>query len=483
MDGANAAHHRMDESDSPLNASFRLKEKAAYLILGRMEKSFSRRVAEGVLWSSFLSGLQRVVGLGLTFLILKQLGLIEYGIYQLVLAAWGLMAVVMLTSLDKLVIAGGSRTLGEGNHEQTRHIGQTLFLFKFIAGVGVWAIVYFGSTFLHRWYAGDIISYLRILSWTFLVMPFSAIILYDLSVHQRFFLLNLYPVLEDTVKLVWIAVLFFIFHARIDGALWALTGASVFVTVVFFPVVASRYLYRISFRDTRHFFALLFSQGKWLLLQKQVRQFDRSIRPFIIKFFLGTDAVALFSVAEKVILQLVSMVPISDVLVPSVSREMSNHERQRRVLEKGIKYSVPFFALVAIAAAILVRPLFRLFFPQFLPALPLIDIVLLYLPISGVAAVISSFYYSHREQKTDFLLSLFRFGFFLVTFSSMLRFMGPKGVAVEFVLGMVIYLGLKLWLLVRAHPELRGDWRGFWKIDSYDREVWRKVRLRLPWTR
>lgn len=437
-------------------------------------KSFTRVVLKGLFWSSGGAGAIKVISIGITFLILARLTLREYGTYQLVLAAWGLFTTFFLQGLDQIIQAEGARLLKRDEKSIVYQLGSGFFVFKLAVGIIVWLITFWGSTLLAHYYSADILGYLKILSFTFLIFPFERLINYNLLIRLRFFAVNLYAFLEEIIRAVVIVVALLYVHTGVAGLIWGTVISMGLTVLLFLFTVETAYFRNFSFAP---FFRLVIGQGKWNIMQKYIRQAEKNIRPFFIQYFLGREAVALFALAEKLTLQIVALMPISSVLIPLLSSEIDNVARLQRTLEKGVKYSAPVFAFVAIVAGLAAHPFLRFLFPQYLPALGLFYILLMYFPLVGAGYILTSFFFSHHEQRASFYLALARFSLFLVSAPVLIKFWGLPGVAFEYIATIIAAdIFLRYWSLVKIHPELKIRFKHLVQIDSYDRALWQRLR-------
>lgn len=444
------------------------------------QKSFSRKIAEGFAWSSGGAGVLKIIGFFVTFLIIARLSLSEYGTYQLTLAAWGLLMNFFASGVNQILIAKASVYAKQQEESRIVELGRGLFLSKCAIGFLLWLFVFFGTGFLKKFYSGDIVSLLRILSWTFLAIPFSEFIRFDLSLRLKFFALNLFDVIEEVIRATGVLLVLFVFHSGIPGLLWTIVLSILFTPFFFLFVVKKSYLNPAFPLKLQDFFRLIFGQGKWVILQKFVRQGEKNLRPFFIQYFIGREAVALFSVAEKLFMHLVTLIPMQSVLVPAVSSEVHDEDRSRRVFERGVKYSVPFYALIALVSFFAVPWLLVFLFPQYLSALPLFNIFLLYIPFVGVSYLLTSFFFSQHEQRAAFFIVLARFGVFLALAPLFLRLFGLTGIAAEYIISLYFNDILRYFSLVRHHPFLRVRMSVLFRVDDYDRALWSRIKKRVP---
>ncbi|MBI3627213.1 MAG: oligosaccharide flippase family protein [Candidatus Sungbacteria bacterium] len=442
------------------------------------KKSFSRNVAEAFAWSSAGSWIIRVVGIFTTVLVLAQFSLRDYGTYQLVLAAWGLLFSFSLQGVDQIVVAEGARITGKDEYAAVL-LGQGYFLFKLFSSAILFTLLYLGAHILSGWYSLDIVSLLKVLSLSFIAVPFERLINYHLARHLKFFQTSLYTVLEEVSKFVLIAVVLLLFHFRIGAVLAATALSAIGTMIVFIPIVPRKYFYFSRHSLSSLFHLIIVRHGKWNIFQKYIRQTEKNIRPIFVEYFIGREGVALFSVAEKLFNTFADLFPISDVLTPILSTELENRARLQRTLERVFKYTFPLLAIISTVVALVAPFILAYAFPQYIPALSLFNILLFYIPFLGLGYTLTSLYFSQREQKEAFYLILIRFGLYVVTAPLLLKTLGLWGVAIEYSATLIFFDILRYWSLVRIHPELTMRFGHLFSVDGYDRAVLLKIKSRL----
>jgi O-antigen/teichoic acid export membrane protein len=127
-----------------------------------------------------------------------------------------------------------------------------------------------------------------------------------------------------------------------------------------------------------------------------------------------------------------------------------------------------------------VMPIFLgTFFPKYLPSMPLFYVMLVLLPFMGAYNILLSFLVSEQEQKTLFFLSIFRISTMAIALPVLLIYFGVMGAAIEYTFFAILMFYLRYATLTYLHPELKIGISQLFKIDNYDKELWRKVRVRI----
>lgn len=430
--------------------------------------SLPRRIMSGIFWVSASSGLTKIFGFITTVLLLRVLSLAQYGTYQLVLSAAGLIGLLAFAGIDEVFIAEGARLMGVGDREGRFRLGRAYFLFRLSTAVVIFLLTFFGAPLLRSWYSADILHLLTIYAWTFLLVPFERLIGFHFQSDRAFRSVSAFNAIQEGTKTVLVLFLAWQGWLGVPELLWCMIASLTLGCLLFLPGLARGYL-RVpgGFRPA---IALLVSQGPWVILQRLVRQGEKYVRPFLIQIVAGREAVALWVFAEKVYTYAASIFPIDDVLMPTIAGERSDREKLRTLLERGLKYTVPFYGVLAIVIALVSEPVVSTFFPQYQAALPLVYVICLYVPLVGLAYLMTSFYVSHQEQKQSFRLIAFRFACTVILLPPLVGWLGPIGSAIEFVMDVTIYNILRLIQLIRLYPELQLRPAIIFSVDQTDRE-------------
>jgi O-antigen/teichoic acid export membrane protein len=444
-----------------------------------MDNTFSQKIIRGFVSVFAGSFAVRLVGFLVSIFLLRSLSLHAYGTYQLVLAAGSLFGLLLLQGLDEVIVAAVAKALATQGVMSARILSRGYFLFKCATGGAVWLLLHFGIPLLERWYSSDILQFLGLYSWVFLLIPFERTIVMYYTTRRNFVLVGAYGFVQEVMR--GLLVIFFVqgLHRGIEGILYASLVAMVSVVLVFgFRPFVDLWTDSFTF-SLAPFWELLRRQGIWIIGQRFIRQAEKNIRPFLIQAVAGREAVALFNVMEKMYGYISGLFPLDDVLMPNIAIEFSNRERLQRILERGIKYSVLLYGLIALVSAVCVPWLVPRFLPQYAHAVPLMLIILFYVPFVGVAYILTSFFVSHQEQLALFRIMAARMVFAVLLLLLCLSLFGIAGIAIEYTLTLLLYNFFRYRTLRRMHPELRVSLRRLWSIDSYDRAVfsrlWRRV--------
>lgn len=436
-------------------------------------------VAKGV---AILGGgniLLRIFNIAIAVLLLRWLSLFEFGVYRLVLAAYDLAAGFFLAGVENVVVSDVSGGLKK-NERTAKSLFSVYFFFMALVGAGLWALFFFTPSFLISW-SGAEGRYLRILSFLFLLAPIETVYKLIFQIFLDFGWGTLFRVLREGGRLGLLLIFFFFFSFGIKEVLWSLLVAVALpIAVVIFGYRRPRLIIIPSFLELREALRTLFmTHGRWALLDDFLSNSGKNIRPFIIKTFVGVEAVALVSVAQNLISYTTSLFPIRDVLTPVFPRFGDRPEKLISRINRASKYSTWAYTVFGAGAAV-VAPFMTLFlFPKYLPALPFFYIMLLGLPLTGFRSVLVPVFYAFKAQKTLFLLTVLRTVFMVGMGVILTYFFGMWGAVVEItLLGYFITPALTKALRVIL-PQWQFSLRGLFAFDAYDREILKEIKNRL----
>lgn len=436
--------------------------------------SFAERFIRGNIldrsWSLVVAG----VGLVTSFLTLSALSVREFGLYQLVLAALAFIGTFSVDFFDEVIQGDVSRSMAAGRRDESKRLFLEFALLKIVLGAGVSAALFFGAALIARAYGGDIGGYVRIISFTVIIRALRSSASLFLKSVVSLKALGASAV-EEMIKLAIIAGLFFASALGIREVLLAtVLGALGSLIYVLAPFARA---WRVTFGAVRAaphalFVAVLKTYGWLVLFRTALHQAAKPIRPWLIKAFVGTEAVALYALAANMATLLKDFFPLANISL--VAWEIGNPERLRTIFTRGVKYS--FWAGVAFALVCLVAvPLaIGLILPKYLPAIPLFLALLVSFPFHGISRLEYSLLTALREQKLLTARLLAELGISTVLLVLLLPVMGILAVGVETNAAII----WRVWYLARSlgrkYPFLKLNARSLAQFDAEDRAVFRR---------
>lgn len=421
----------------------------------------------------------RFLDMGTAVLLLRWLSIFEFGVYQLALAVYNFSTSFFLSGLENVVVNDVSQNLAT-NKNKARAIFTFYAYFLVLIALTLWTVFFFGSAFLQPWIpvSGD---YLKIISFLFLLAPFETALKMKFQILLDFGWLTAFRVLRDTSRLIVIVGFFWFGSLGVVGALWSLIGAvAIPVMIALIGYQRQGLLKILNFAEIKEAASDLFLRhGKWALADDFVINSGSNIRPFLIKIFVGTEAVALFSVAQSLYAYTLTLFPIRDILTPILPRVSDDPERLKSHINKATKYATAAFSVLAIASAIGAPMIVYVLFSKYIPSLPLFYILLFGMPWFGFRQVVQPVFYAKKAQKILFFLTIFRI--FMVTGLGILLmwFLGVWGAAIEFMLVGILLNPPFARALKIILPGWEFEWKNLFRIDDYDKVAFAAIRERV----
>lgn len=436
-------------------------------------------VVKGVTVSSIGNLVLRFLDFFTAVLLLRGFSIFEFGVYRLSLAAYDLAAGLFLAGIENVVVSDVSGEL-QKNERRAKSLFSVYFFFMALVGAGLWALFFFAPSFLISW-SGTESRYIRIISFLFLLAPIETAYKLAFQIFLDFGWGNFFRILRGAGRLILLLVFFFFFSFGIEEVLWSLFLA------VALPVVVAIFGYRRTplviiplFSELREGLRTLFmAHGRWALLDDLVSNSGKNIRPFIIKTFVGVEAVAIIAVAQNLVAYTRSLFSVRDVLLPVLPRFTGHKEDLKKQINRAAKYSIAGNLILGIAAAALAPLFIWFFFPKYLLSLPFFYLLLIDFPWHGLRSVLLPVFYALKEQRILFRLTAARLIFTLVAGVLFTYLLGIWGAALELMLVGVVITPVFIRALQKILPGWRFRLRDLVSFDAADREFYRKTRDRI----
>jgi O-antigen/teichoic acid export membrane protein len=361
-----------------------------------------KTVGLGVFWVNFFGLLTKFFAFFSSILILSQLSLAEYGLSELILSIVAIFGIFMLPGLNQTIIADVGVEVGKNNLGEARKILKNYNKLRTILSFFIFSIFLVGSFFIDHYFTPNVINSIRVYSLTFLLAPIRSMISIVFSVTKNFFLQGFLLFSEEFFRFLFIFYFFNFTNLRLEGVFWAL----------FFGQLLSTFSVFISYRQNLknfgdiinkssifEFIKILLDHGKWATFSSYFNSLGQNIRLWVIKLFLGTEAVGVFSFAYTLISHVLSLFNLSGVMTPVLAESMEDEPRFKRLLIKSIKYQTLAFIFLGICSLIGAGYFVKIFFPHYTNSLPIFYIMLIALPMSGFASVINLLFFIAKMQK------------------------------------------------------------------------------------
>lgn len=450
--------------------------------------SIARAVGKGVAWNTLSTILEKGIILANVFLTLTLLSIHEYGLVQLILSALSLTSIILLPGFSEAIVADLAVEYGRGKKGKVKEVlvqYSSLILFLSVAS---WALLYFGSNLFINVTGGELATkYLRIVSYVLLLAPARTLINMILSVKLKFREQAFYTGIEEVSKLIFLVFFLLFLKQGVEGVLLATVYSQLAAVLIFSPYVISHILeiVRAPGEKIEPFWKMLTTHRIWSIANSYVGNLVGNAQVWIIKIFLGTDAVALFTVAQGLVAHVVSLLPLNTVIVPVLPRYIDKADEFRQVLRSSMKVQL-VSSLALIIFGFIAGPLILYFlFPKYIPSLFLYFVLLFGIFASSANVLFTSVFTTLKRQKDYFLSSVVKLILTLVCMSVSVYYFGILGTAFGAVLTALLSTLERQYRLARIAPSYRFTTESFLSIDEKERAILLSVftPLKQKWLR
>lgn len=441
-----------------------------------MSQSLKKTVGLGTLWYSGNTIITKAVSLLTLFFILRSLSVYEYGVVELALSAIAFLSFFRLPGISSVILSDMSRAYGENKLEEARGILSSYFKTQLALALLATSIVFLGAQSISSYYNGQITPLLKIAAFTFLISAFRTTFTTLFSVQMRFFTQSFHTLIEEMAKLVLVLVLLVKFEMGAVGLMYANLFSQFIALALIFPFFwrALRPLLRFS---PKHFsiFGLIKNHGKWSFFSGYLNDFSQNARIWIIKIFIGTEAVGIFSVAIGLLNHTASLLPLSQVLTPIIPRHIKDGSRLRTIIGKTIKYQTLAMIFLGLFGFFAFPPVIGFLFPNYKTAMPIYRILIFSLAGGGAAGILTAVFYAMQAQKKYFFSIVWRVVLTAFLSPLFIYFGGLAGAALEYVFNVYIVAIERYFRIKKIEPALGGITKGIFIFDEYDRIVISKL--------
>lgn len=370
--------------------------------------SFSQKFVSGEAHFGFWNFISKGLGAINTFFIIGALTVYQYGVFQLLLSLYAI--------LSPLISLGGFaagtdilRFIGEGREDKAKRLFWEFNSLRLLSAILLWALFFFGAPFLSFRYGPDFISVIRVISFLFLTELFVSISKFLLSARLNFGAVASRDAIGKIFQLGVLLYFYFFENLGLKEVFFSVVAAPFFSALTLLPqtVKAWEPWRRLLPVKEQILWGIVKAHGKWASLRSFFSQFTNRIQPWLIKIFISTEAVGIYSVALSIADLFTEIMP-TYTLGTLVPRQIQDKERSKMVFNYSSKYLI-IFAMVAVVGGLLTVPFaVNFIFPKYLPSLPFFFLLLALLPIRIFWQVVDTFLVALRQQKFVFFRMLGR---------------------------------------------------------------------------
>ena len=440
------------------------------------KRPFFKSFVAGELSFGFWNILSKTLSLAGSLFILANLSLYEFGVYQLVLAFYGFIGGLLMKILNDVIVNDFIRFRASGEESKARKLIYEFFFIKMTLASVLTICLFFGARVFSGIYDAQVADFFRIVSFLFIADGLYTLIKMILESERRHNLLASRHVVYDSLRLL-ISVFFVYFYSfGIREILYVHLFSSVLATAVYVPAVSRilRTWPRVALEKTSVIWSIIKTHGKWTMFSPFVTAIPDNLQPWLIKIFIGTEAVSVFNVALMMADGVKSLVPVNTLsyLVPRV---IDDKEQSQRIFTYSVKYLFFFGACVAVLSYVCGYILITFFLPKYSASLIIFAILLIGLPIRSAGIAVGAFIVALRKQKYLFYQTMAKTAFSMIAIVVLLYAFGNVGLAIESVLTLILVFLLHYFYLKRKKKGLRFEWSLLFEFNEKDRLFFRQA--------
>lgn len=409
----------------------------------------------------------------------------QYGVYKLAFSVYLVVNGLLLSGINGLVLNDVVQYRKDGMLEKAKRLMYEFFTVRITLGTISFLIIYLGSNIIAVHYSEGIALYLKIFSFLFITDALITVTDTFLKSKLDFLGSNVIPFVSELVKFVLLAYFSFVSAdglsiARLSIATVAGSAAGLLGIVVYIKL-RHRVTLSLPMYETSPLLHIIKTYGKWGIAKNYVSTFVDNVRLWLVKLFISTEAVAIFSVAMSLASTIKKAIPTQS-LTSLIPLHIKQPEVLKDIYERVTKYAIWIYAVAIIGGFIFIPLILPFVFPKYISAIPYFK-VFIWAAIFKAMVLNKQVIYSLRRQSFLFslpvieLVSTVTFGVLLIpTF-------GLYGTATEYFITEALIFWVMYAYLIRIQPQLRFHWARLFSFDSHDRtlirEVWLKVKNRF----
>jgi len=404
------------------------------------QKTLKRTVGEGTVVASAASLITKAVGLITLFIVLNKLSIYEYGLAKLALSIVPLLGFLRLPGMDTVIITDMSYEIGKGNISRAKGIFWSYFRLQAVLAVLAWAVLFFGAEFIDNFYEGQITLLIKIISFSFIFSLFRNLFTSIFSVELRFIEQSFFTIIEEISKLVLIIITFYVFGMGPAGFVGATVLSQILPLIIMSPVFVNlmKSVYGDIEEENINIFHIIKAHGKWSIATSYLNDFSKNIRLWIIRLFLNTEAVAIFSVALGFYSNTVGLIPFNQIISTVIPRHLSDSKRFIHIIKKSIKIQIFLFLILFTFANFVFPPIISLIFPQYIDSVLLFRIMSFAMFPVAFSSVFTILFFSIKNQKSFFLSNILKLLTTIILMPILVYFFGLTGASLEFLASIII---------------------------------------------
>jgi|Deesub1362B_J571_1020462.scaffolds.fasta_scaffold02030_3 O-antigen/teichoic acid export membrane protein len=443
--------------------------------------SLARKIAEGTALISLANIITGIFGLLSFIVIVRILGRFEYGLIVLASSAISIAGTLLDPGIGGVITADASRERGAKRYDKVKSLLYHYSQVEIFSGFFLFVIIFLSNTYFEQRYSEIVSELVKISAFLIITTAGKNIFLTTFNSHLDFKSIFSLNVGESFFKLIYVILFGYHLELGLYGVMLAYPLSSFTSLLLIFPnyLRIIKGYFSISRPKENFFLKTVTSHGKWAIGIRPLKKLTDNIQPWLIQFFLGVEAVAIFNVARKAVRYTIFLFsPLENVLMPVISKEIKNIERINKIINKSIKYSI-WFSLPIITLSIILSPFaFNIFFgSSYSESARIFQILIFISLVYALNLTMRPLFFGLRAQKYLFIIYAISTMTFLLLGIILILLGGLYGFALAFIINGLIGFLLRYKYIRREG--IRIIFKEILEIDDYDRELMKKIKKEI----
>lgn len=405
------------------------------------------------------------------------LSLFEYGILALALALSGPILTLCNLGFDELITADVARYLGEKKYDYAKKLLVTYFSFQWLMLPLVGLGVYLLRPLLQEQYGELLYTHVYVLLYYVALQLARTGINTFLNIHSGFLGIAKAQATEPIVRCLFLFGLIGVNLVTVEYVIWSYVFGSMVSIMVALPSVYRTILPYLTYTTTKRnmLWMVIRQHGKWQGVIQMITSAINSLRYHFINVIISTEAVALYSVAQSMFSVLTSLLPIKTVIAPLIARRLHDKAHIRSFIEKASKYTFATYVLAMTGALVAAPLVVSFFFPKYVAAIILFEIMVLRLPLNMFSVIQVPLMVANKEQKFMSMVVTVNLTLMAIFTPIFLYLFGVIGTIIEGLVTVVIVVALREHRLRKKYRIKTFSWKAFFSFDATDMQVLKEL--------
>jgi O-antigen/teichoic acid export membrane protein len=295
-------------------------------------------------------------------------------------------------------------------------------------------------------------------------------------VRLDFFVVGLRSSVNKFVQAIILIYFFSIGDLGLKQLILSIVIASAISTVIVLPYFIKTYnkWNNIALGKALLIGEIFVKYGLWDIMRQISTHTANRIKPWLVKLFVGTEAVAVYSIAELTVSSFQDLLP-SKTLQSLIPIWLQDKKLSIKMFSYGVKYFMLTGLVIALFALAIVPIIISNFFPKYNESLPLFYFLIISIPVFGIGIIVGNYIVALRRQKFLFIQHLSRSIFSTVLILVTIPFIGLWGLAIEYVLTPIMMVFSSYIYAKKRNAGFSFDLNIIFSFKREDAEIFKKI--------